>query len=146
MDVFERACSTYINFGMTYDQYWDGDVGAHRQYREAHKKRLTEANMMAWLQGRYFYDAICAASPLINAFSKNKKALDYHKYPFDLFEEDRKKREEAEKRKKYERMKEKVAMFAAEFNKKRKEVNADGRNDGTVVPTGSDNDGCEEGR
>lgn len=140
MGAFEKACPSYMSFGMSYEQYWDGDVNAHRMYREAHKLQISEANMMAWLQGRYFYDALCAASPILRSFSKAKRPNEYHKHPFDLFEEERKRREEAERRKKYERMKEKVALFAAEFNKKRKEVDADGRDGRSVLQTGSDHD------
>ena len=110
-------------YGMSYEQFWDGDVYAHRQYAEAHKQRLNESNTIAWLQGQYFYDALCAVSPILRAFSKARKPGKYHEHPIDLFEEERKRREEDEQRKRYEKMREKVALFAEEFNKKRKENN-----------------------
>lgn len=129
MDVYRKYCPDYMSYGMTYDQYWDGDVWAHRQYAQAHKKKIQEDNALAWLQGRYFYDALCAASPIIRAFSKARKPGKYHEHPIDLFEEDQKKRQEDEQRKRYEKMREKVALFAEEFNKKRKEFdeNAEGK-------------------
>lgn len=119
---------------MTYEQFWDGDVKAHKQYRNAHKLKLKEQNTLLWLQGRYFYDALCAASPIIRAFSKAKRPSDYVKQPYDLDEEDRRKREEREQRKRYERMKEKVALFAAEYNRQRKDGDADASgNDGIGI-------------
>lgn len=126
-------------YGMSYEQFWDGDVYAHKQYAKAHKQQLSESNTIAWLQGRYVYDALCAVSPIMRAFSKARKPGKYHEHPIDLFEDEQKKREEDERRKRYEKMREKVAQFAEEFNKKRKamnetsegkEVSADGGHEG----------------
>lgn len=127
-----------MHYGMTYNQFWYGDVSAHRQYRKAHKLKMSEANMTAWLQGRYFYDALCAVSPIIRAFSKARRPGEYVKEPYDLDEEDRANREAREERKRYERIKERVALFAEEFNKQRhenegKEVGVDGGNEGAGI-------------
>lgn len=134
MDVFEQACPHYLVYGMTYHQFWDGDVRAHKQYKAAHKLKTSEQNTMAWLQGRYFYDALCAVSPILRAFSKARRPQNYTKEPYDLDEDDRRQREEREERKRYERMKEKIALFADEYNKSRhknegKEVGDNERND-----------------
>lgn len=131
LDVFEKACPYYLVYGMTYEQFWDGDVRAHKCYREAYRIRKTEENTKLWLQGKYFYDALCQVSPIIRAFSKAKRPIEYTKQPYDLDAEDKRRREEREQKKKYDRMREKVALFAAEFNKMRhenegKEVSADG--------------------
>lgn len=137
MAAFEEACPAYMQYGMTYHQFWDGDVRAHKQYRKAYKLKISEANTMAWLQGRYFYDALCAVTPILRAFSKAKRPNEYVKEPYDLSEDDKKEREAREERIRYERIKERVAMFAEEFNKQRhennstpegKEVETDGRN------------------
>lgn len=98
--------------GMTYDQYWDGDISAHKCFRESQKIRLSEQNHIAWLQGLYVYEAIADLSPLLKAFAKGK-AKPYPKEPYDLFEAERKAREEREERERYERIKAKVAAFAA---------------------------------
>lgn len=116
-------------WGMTYAEYWDGDVSAHRAFRKAHKLKITEQNQMAWIQGMYVYEAIANLAPALKAFAKGR-AKPYTKEPYDLFEEQRKAREEAEQKARYERMREKVAAFAEAFNKqrnsKRNEVDADG--------------------
>lgn len=120
-EAFEKACPLYMSYGMTYHEFWNGDVSAHRAYRDAHKIKVSEQNMMLWLQGRYVYDAIGAIAPYIKAFSKAKPG-NYTERPYDLFEEERKAREEEEQRKRYEHIKEKVAAFAKAFNDARKEV------------------------
>ena len=121
MTVFRDACPQYMAFGMTYEQYWDGDVYAHKAYREAEKIRIQKQNQYAWLQGMYIYQAIGALSPALRAFSKGK-AKPYAEEPFELFEDERKKREEREAKERYERIKRKVAEFAKVQNEKQKQL------------------------
>lgn len=113
-------------FGMTYEEYWDGDVKAHRMYRETHRLRMKQKNFEAWLQGRYFYDALCAVSPILRAFSKAKKPSDYPKEPYNLTPEDAKESKEREERERYERVKTKVAAFAEEMKRKKQESSEEG--------------------
>ena len=70
-EIFEEQCPFYISIGMSYEQYWDGDCWMAKDYREAHKLRQKRDNELAWLIGRYVYDAQCAVSPLLHAFAKN---------------------------------------------------------------------------
>lgn len=118
MSVFEDAFPYYLAMGMTYDQYWDGDVHAHKAYRKAEKLRQKDMNQRAWLQGMYFYEALMDAAPAIKAFCK-ARARPYRNAPYDFDEEERKEREERERRKRYMRVKERVALFAEAFNKKK---------------------------
>lgn len=69
-DLFEACFPVYLSYGMTYDQYWRGDCTLVKDYRRAESLRVRRANQMAWLQGLYFYEAQCAASPLLHAFAK----------------------------------------------------------------------------
>ena len=121
-EAFEQACPVYMQYGMTYDEFWHGDVASHRMYRESYKIKQRERNMNAWLQGRYIYDALCAVSPILRAFSKASKPGKYPEQPYDIYEEQRKARELEEQRKRYEHIKEKVSAFAEAYNKARKEV------------------------
>ena len=118
-------------YGMTYHQFWDGDVCAHKSYMRAYKIKQIERNTDAWLHGRYVYDALCAVSPILRAFSKARQPRSYTKEPYDLFEEQRKRREEEECRAKYEHIKEKVAAFAAAFNEQRNSDRKEGVDDGS---------------
>lgn len=113
-------------YGMTYEEYWDGEVKAHKAYREAYKLRMKQMNLQAWLQGRYFYDALCATAPILRAFSKARKPNDYPKEPHDITPEDVKARKEREAMERYERIKEKVSLFAEDFNKHRNESSTEG--------------------
>ena len=116
--------------GMTYEQFWDGDVLAHKAYRKAHKLHLIEKNQFAWMQGAYVYEAIMDVAPYIKAFSK-ARPRQYLKEPYDLFKEQREAREEREARERYERIKAGVAAFAKAQKERRakeskeQEVDAD---------------------
>ena len=118
MAVFENACPHYMAMGMTYSEFWDGDVSAHKAFRKAKKLRISEQNQMAWIQGMYVYEAISNLAPALKAFAKGR-AKPYPKEPYDLFEDERKAREEREERLRYERMKAKVEAFAKAFNEQR---------------------------
>lgn len=124
MAAFEQACPIYMVYGMTYDQYWNGDVSAHRMFRRAAKLRKKQVNEDAWLQGAYIYEALCAASSLFRGM-KPSRPQSYRDKPYDVFEEDRKRREEEERRAHYEKMREKVAAFAKAYNEKRHEREVD---------------------
>ena len=121
MDIFTEALPYYLKIGMTYEQYWDGDVSAHKAYREAERLRISTANQLAWLQGMYFYEALLDAAPAIKAFCKTR-AHPYRKEPYDIDADERKRREEREARKRYNRIKEKVAAFAKAFNDKQQKT------------------------
>ena len=56
-------------------------------------------NYEKWLQGRYIYHAIGALTPILNPFSKKKKAEEYLKEPL-IITEKAKQRKEIEKGKK----------------------------------------------
>lgn len=116
-----------MSYGMTYDQYWNGDVYAHKAYKEAHKMKLREINSLAHLQAAYIYEALCNASSLFRGM-KPSKPHPFRTEPFDIFPEDVEARKEKEAREKYERIREKVAAFAKELNKKNhkeREVDSD---------------------
>ena len=117
-EYFERLCPYYLSLGMTYEQFWDGDSAMARMYRKAHDLKLEEMNFSLWLQGRYIYDALCCVSPILRAFSKAKKPIDYHEMPYALqteYSEIRRKQKEQESNKKAKAM---LEAFATKFNKK----------------------------
>lgn len=71
--------------GMTHADYWDGDPTLVCVYRKAERIRQDNMNTRLWLQGMYFYEAICDAAPLLHAFGKKgTKAHEYSKHPYDL--------------------------------------------------------------
>lgn len=113
-----------MSYGMTYDQFWDGDVSAHKAYREAHKLVLKEKNAFMHIQAAYFYEALCNASSLFRGL-KPSRPQEFRKEPYDIFAEDAKRKAEEEQKQRYERIKEKVAAFAKAFNEKQQEREVD---------------------
>ena len=76
---------------MTWDQYWYGDVWMVEAFRRAERHRIERMNQTLWLQGRYFYDALCGASPVFRDFAKHgTKPIPYLEKPYPLFEEEEK--------------------------------------------------------
>lgn len=69
--------------GMTYDQFWNGDPTMARYFRKAHELRQEQENQRLWLQGLYFYEALCDVSPTLRAF-KPQKPLEYRHEPIPL--------------------------------------------------------------
>lgn len=113
-----------MSFGMTAEQYWDGDPGMVKWYREAQRVRNEQANRDAWLQGLYVYNAICSAHPLFNPYAKRAKAKPYPDKPFDLFvpvKTERERREEAERTKAATEF----AAWADKFNKRMRKKRGD---------------------
>ena len=85
-DYYREELFPYaIEYGMTAKEFWEDDPALFWSYRISYINRKKNEqfmqNQIAWLQGAYFYDAICKA--LANAFSKGKKCT-YMEKPFEL--------------------------------------------------------------
>ena len=119
-EIFEKACPYYMAFGMSYEQFWDGDVEMAKAYYKAYQLKQDHENEMAWLQGMYVYVAIGALAPSLKAFAKGR-AQPYMKYPFG-FEEKIKAQEEAAARRENETRKANaktmMEVWAINFNEK----------------------------
>lgn len=109
-----------MSIGMSYDDFWNGDVSMVRAYRKAQELRDKRNNQEAWLQGMYFYEALCDASPLFR-FSMKKgvvKPEPYAKEPYPITADEVREREEREAWQREERMKAAFAAFAEQIRKK----------------------------
>ena len=100
---FNKCCPFYISLGMTYEQFWYGDPTMTKDYAESYKiKEKREAERIKWTtweQGLYVYEAICAASPILRAFSKATKPLPYPQKPYGVDEIKNKKVDKEQKQK-----------------------------------------------
>lgn len=63
-DIFNEQCPYYLAMGMTYNQFWNDDPIMVTAFRKAEEIKTIKANQMAWLQGRYIYDAILRITPV----------------------------------------------------------------------------------
>lgn len=68
-------------YGMTYEQFWEGDPWMVRAYAEAYILKRRIKNEDAWIQGAYMANAVTIA--IANTFGK--KRVDYMKEPMQLY-------------------------------------------------------------
>lgn len=116
---FEKCLPYYLSIGMSWEQFWHGDVEIARFYRQAHEMRLRERNFEMWMQGRYIYEAIGDMVPVLHAFAKEGTTpVPYPKEPYPLTQREQREREERERREKYERLKARVNQWADDANRK----------------------------
>lgn len=120
-ETFEQACAYYMSIGMSYEDYWDGDPYLVRYYAEAHKLRVKEQNMMAWLQAQYIYEVMGDMASLYNPFSKTHKAEPFRNAPYDLYSEDVEATKERLEKEHYEDMKARLKAFALAHNEQMKD-------------------------
>lgn len=119
-DIFEQLCPYYMSIGMSYDEFWDDDVSKVKAYRKAYELQEKRKNQEFWLQGMYFYEALCDASPLFR-FTMKKGSIKpepYAKEPFPITASEVRERKEREAREKEERMKAAFAVFAEQCRRK----------------------------
>lgn len=80
----ESDCGYYLSLGMSYDDYWNGDVEMTKFYRDKDEREKERQNYYLWLQGAYIYEAFLDASPAFNALSKRKKPYEYRSTPISI--------------------------------------------------------------
>lgn len=98
-EIFKKAFPVYLSIGMSREEFWEQDPSLVVDYREAHFLRQQEQSRQAWLQGRYFYEALCAASPIFHDFVKRgTKPAPYLEEPIKFYH-NAEEREEAQKQK-----------------------------------------------
>ena len=119
-DIFEQLCPYYMSIGMSYDDFWNGDVAMVKAYRVAYELKEKRRNQELWLQGMYFYEALCDASPLFR-FSMKKgmiKPEPYVKEPYPITAAEVREREAREAKQREERIKAGFAAFTERMRNK----------------------------
>ncbi len=108
-----------MSIGMSYDDFWNGDVSMVEAYRKADELRLKQRNYELWLQGMYVYEALCDASPLFR-FTMNRtvKPESYLKEPYPITPMEAREREERAAKAREERFKAEFALFAERIKMK----------------------------
>ena len=104
---------------MTYDQYWNGDCTLTKYYRKADEMRKERVNEEKWLQGMYFYEALCDVSPVLHAYAKKgTKPQPYSEKPYAVTETQRKHDAEEHARKVTEKGKRFMTSVMLSVNKR----------------------------
>jgi hypothetical protein len=84
-ELADELCPAYMSIGVPYNEYWHGDYSQLAYYEKAFEMKRERVNHDAWLQGAYIYDALCAVSPVLNAFAKRgTKPMPYLKEPYGM--------------------------------------------------------------
>lgn len=86
-EQFEAQCPFYLSIGMTYDEFWYGSADRVIYYRKAYKMKQKRNNDLAWLNGRYVYDALKAIVPALRGLSKDP-VEQYLEEPYPYTKED----------------------------------------------------------
>lgn len=115
LSLFDQLCPVYMSYGMSYDEYWNGDAEMVKPYREAFMLKQRRENTKAWIQGLYIYEAILDCTPPLIPFSK-AKPLPYPTKPFPLTELERKELEEEKEKEQCEENKAKLMAFVERSN------------------------------
>ena len=115
--IFEAHLPYYLLIGMTPEQFWECDCTLVIPYRKAWELRQRKENYDKWLQGLYFYEALCDISPVLHAFAKRgTKPREYMPEPIALTQKEIDERRERDERKNYEDMRARFSAWAAQTN------------------------------
>lgn len=95
-EIFREAFPYYLAMGMTYDEFWNGELSLVRDYRKARDIRLHEEESARHRQGAYIYDALLAVAPVFRMSMSGGavKPGEYPDRPYPITEEEARKREE----------------------------------------------------
>lgn len=117
--IFTDLFPYYLSLGMSEEQYWDGDNLLVIAYRKADEIRTNRRNQDMWLQGSYFYEALCRVSPILHSFAKKgTKPIPYVSEPFALNEKQSETKQQAKEKKTFDKGKALMEGFMAAHNKK----------------------------
>ena len=117
-EIMEAHCPLYLDAGMSYSDYWDGETEMVIPYRRLLERKREWQNQMLWLQGRYIYDALTAVMPALSIKSKSTKIEPYIEEPYPITRKMEKEREEEKQRKQFEKGIAYMKSFTEVFNKR----------------------------
>ena len=118
-EKFNELFPYYLSIGMTEEQYWDKDNQLVISYRKADELRMTRKNQEMWLQGAYFYDALCRVSPILHAFAKKgTKPTPYLSEAYALNKKQAELVQEEKSKKVFDKGKKMMEGFMLQHNKK----------------------------
>ena len=102
-EIMEAHLPVYLEMGMTYEQYWDGDVEMVIGYRKAQERRREWQNQVLWLQGLYFYNALTAVMPALSIKSKDTSIKPYIEEPIPITKTAVKEKQEREEKERFDK-------------------------------------------
>ena len=112
----EMCLPQYLEAGMTYEQYWDGDMDMTIAYREVLDRRREWQNQMLWLQGLYFYNALTAVMPALSIKSKDTSIKPYLEEPIAVTARAVRAKQEKKEKERFENNLARMKMLAHAVN------------------------------
>jgi hypothetical protein len=113
----------YLTYGMSYEQFWNGEPWIARSYYKAEQIKTENNSANAWLQGLYFYDALCVS---LSNFSKGlagkQGKAEYRKEPIRITPKTESEKK-AEERKALDAYIESLKQYQADWERAHKEKN-----------------------
>ena len=126
-DIFDELFPHYLLMGMTPEQYWDGESGWKKAFREAYRMRMENEQKLAdqqnWYMGQYIMCVLQSVPLLVGGVNvkPSTKLPDYPDKPF-LERLEAEKKEEVRKKKEEDQSRLAMAMFQAMITKFNKNV------------------------
>lgn len=106
---------------MTYEDYWERSPRLVKAYRDAERIKIENKNTFEWLQGKYFYDALCVAlSNFSSGLAGKMGKANYPEKPHRITPMTEEEKEE-EKKRKLEAYKAELLAWQTAFNNRKKE-------------------------
>lgn len=124
-DIFDELFPHYLLMGMTPEQYWDGEYGLKKAYRQAYQMRTEYDQKLAdrnnWYMGQYIM-CVLQSVPLLVGGLNVKPTTNLPEYPDKPFFEkiEAQKKEEDRRKQEEDQMKLAMAMFQAAVVQKNK--------------------------
>lgn len=125
-DIFDDLFPHYLLFGMTPEQYWDGEVGLKTAYKEMYRLKVETEQLtqdrLNWMMGQYVISALSSV-PLLVAGLNVKRGTSLPEYiDKPILERAQEQKKEEDRKKAEERQAQlALAMFQAgiaKFNKR----------------------------
>lgn len=85
-----------MSYGMTLEQYWDGDPTDAVYFRKLNEMQQDRMNERLWLQGMYIYDAILRLAPALQAMGGSKPEP-YPEKPYQIRPQTKEEQKDTEK-------------------------------------------------
>lgn len=112
--------------GMSYQEYWYGNVWSSIAYAEAYRLKKQQENERLWLQGMYFYDALsCALKRFGDGLAGKHSSSDvcYPKEPYPLYQREKTEAElEAEAQAERQRAHDYLDSVVKAYKRQKKEI------------------------
>lgn len=117
-DFFDDQCPFYLNAGMSYGDYWDGENEMCRHYRKAELQKREQKNFEAWHMANYMYHVALSVFPVFNPLVKRKEPFPFMEEPIPITEKAAQEQAERKQKKAMEDIRNKMLNMAENYNKK----------------------------